>query len=224
VTDAFVQAGFERFQPGIPAEATIPWLVQRERSHLLKTIASIAGGILLTFAGLLFVASIFFVWHLEGDWWSPSAGFGSIFLWTALFVLPITFAAAGMGSGSFFEKALDGADARPYFGQSAWPELGFLLLDLANIGPTLVVFGLRRWWRRRSIGIVDRSVAARIVAMLLAADAAIPSAELIRLVGAEADKAIHLLVFLEIIDIGRTSRRVWLSGDARHELAALNPR
>ncbi len=143
----------------------------------------------------------------------------------ACYAVPITFILAGTLGGNLFDAGMERVNDTTVVGVMTQPHMAgwLMLLQIANFGPYLAVFGVRCCWQRLAIGKIDLNIAAQSVATLLAADGAVAPSMLWReKTAAEGARLTRFLRFHEIVDVSKNKDRVWICGEARKELEKVN--
>ena len=203
-------------------ERLIDLLQKREAMSRLAIIGIILGGAACTFVAMALLTVVVFAIIIRYTFSGPDIGFLDMLGRVSLCVLPFLFLYAAWRQGSFLEEGIERIDDSTVAGVWAGPYLGcaLSLLDVANIGPQLIVQGIRRWWRRRSIGPVDLDIAARAVATLAIANEGLEPNQLFP-ADQRSEKfsaALAFLFFHRIADYSSDGKKVWICSDAKKEL------
>lgn len=197
-------------------------LQRRQAMHNLSVIGTILAGAACTFIGQFLVSVVAFVFMLRWNMYEQSISFWATFACISIVLLPPAFLYAVRRQGSFLQAGMEEIDDSSLAGIWAGPYVSFamFLLDIALIGLRLIVFGIRRWLKRRSIGPVDLDIAARAVATLAIANEGIEPNQLFP-ADERSEKfpaALAFLFFYGIADYSKSGKKVWICSDVKKEL------
>jgi len=200
----------------------LPFLQKLQRVHQLQTCAALLGGLALSLAGPMFVTLCFLLFSLtlildRGFW-------GAYWIITAV-TLPVFFGFAAWLRGSVLEHMVPDGDtiSGMIFRRTVLKVL--IVLELANIGPRLVLWAVGRYRGRRRVRRMKLGRVAQCVATLSQTDGGVSPARLL-FPEESADKLEPLLAFLiyhEIVDLSKQGDRVWLTSNIRRRLEEAAP-
>jgi hypothetical protein len=192
------------------------FLKRCEQNHWSKTYMALLGGALLSMVGPLVITLSFLIISLS---LIMTYGFWLTYLIIAVISLPIMFLVARYVQGSVLEHAIGDGDSvgRGFLAR------GLIIVEIANIGPRLVLWGIEQMRGRKRMGEVETARLAEAVATLSQTDGGIPVAQLLK-PGESADHLAPLLAVLlyyDIADISKAGDRIWLSSVARQQIQAV---
>jgi hypothetical protein len=135
----------------------------------------------------------------------------------AVISLPLLFLLATLVRGSPLDAAAENS------GESfkwAFGMVPLALLEAGNIGPRLMVSGIRQWRVRRGLGAIDPN---HLVDAILRLSDCMKSVSPLAILqpGQSAnhlEQILPILLFYDIADISKTGDRVWLSSSAKRRL------
>lgn len=194
-------------------------LKKRESALRAKTTAFLVFGVPLSFIGPLFFTAVGWAFWIRAhrELYPPPYPWLTAFVIVSAVTLPLFYllARAYKGTSVLEQHAedLDTFTGRRHAG-------GLMVLELANIGPRMVMHALGTRAARRRAGDVDLQRAAEAVGTMSAVDTGISPAKLLRS-GESPDVLEPLLAFLmfhHIADISSAGDRVWLNSDVRRAL------
>jgi hypothetical protein len=193
------------------------FLKRTEQNHWSKTYMALLAGVSLSLVGPVVITFSFLIVSMS---LIASYGFWGSYLIVAAVSLPIMFLVAWRIRGSVLENAIGDGDS---IGRGILARM-LVIVEIANIGPRLVLWSIDQMRDRRRMGEVNLDRLAEAVAVLSTTDGGIPIARLLKQ-GETADDLAPLLavlLFYEIADFSKTGDRVWLSSDARRRILATN--
>jgi hypothetical protein len=200
----------------ISAERVVALLKRRESALRTKILVMLVLGVPLSFVGPFFFTFMgWAIWHENSRKPYP---FWTAFTFITLVSLPLLYLLAWILKGSILDRS---AETMSPFAQRR-TGAGLLVLDLANIGPRMVLYGMKCRSERKRCGDADIERAALAVAALSAFQTSVPPVQLLQN-GEPAEQLEPLLGFLmhhQMVDISATGDRVWLNSDLRRKLEA----
>ena len=194
-------------------------LKKREAALRAKTATFLLLGVPLSFIGPTFFTAVGWAFWIRAHpgLYPPPYPWLTAFVIISAIALPLFYVLAWSYRGtSVLEQHAEDLDTftgRRHAG-------GLMVLELANIGPRMVMHALGTRAARRRAGNVDLERAAEAVCMMSANDSAVSPAKLLR-PGEPPDvlePLLALLMFHHIADISADGMRVWLNSDVRRSL------
>jgi hypothetical protein len=148
--------------------------------------------------------------------------FWSTFLWICVISLPLLFLLAWGLKGSILEQSQDTLDTIGRYGRRR-AALPLVILEISNIGPRMVLYGIQLHRGRQNTGSVNLERAAMALHTLAMYDEGISPAKLLRPgePPAQLEPLLGFLMFHDLADISKTGDRVWLRSEAREKLSAM---
>lgn len=196
------------------------FLKRCEQNHWSKTYMALLGGALLALVGPMVITFSFLIVSMS---MIMAYGFWLTYLMVAAVTLPIMFMIARYVQGSILESHLpDGDSAVGWFFRRRIA-MFLIVLEIANIGPRLVLWGIEQMRERKRMGQADLDRLAEAVGVLSGTDGGIPTVKLLK-TGESADHLVPLLAVLlyyGIADISKAGDRIWMSSDARRRMQAV---
>jgi len=195
----------------------LPFLKKLQLAHQLQTYAALLGGILLSLLGPLVVTLSFLLFSLG---LILDHGFWGAYWIIAACTLPIFFGVAAWLRGSVLEHAVMETDSFTGIFVSRFLVKVLLIVEIANIGPRLVLWAIDRWRGQMRVRSTKLGRAAQCVAVLTKVDGGISPAKLL-FPEESPDKLEPLLAFLlyhQIVDLSKQGDRVWLVSHVRRKL------
>jgi hypothetical protein len=207
--------------PRVDPQRIVAFLQKIVSGHRNRAISLIVFGIPLSFIGPLFFTLIVFAVSARRR--GVHLHYWQAFPWVCLVTLPLLYLLAWSAKGSIFEKndSFTDYDELPGFSIRGRAAAGMMFLEIANIGPRMVLYGTKQL-RGQSSSQVDLNRAAKAVAALMMSEDGIPPAQLL-LEGEPAQNLEPILAFLmfyDLADISKDGDRVWLQTAARKKLDA----
>jgi hypothetical protein len=194
-------------------------LKKREAALRSKTAAFLVFGVPLSFIGPAFFTAVGWAFWIRAhrELYPPPYPWLTAFVIISAIALPLFYLLAWSYRGSSVleqhAEDLDTFTGRRHAG-------GLMVLELANIGPRMVMHALGTRAARRRAGNVNLERAAEAVCTMSASDSAVSPAKLLR-PGEPPDALEPLLAFLmfhHVADISSDGMRVWLNSDVRRAL------
>ena len=193
-------------------------LAQVESRHQRNAVTAIVGGSVLCALSVLILAVLWYV--IPG---TPSLGsFKDTYAVMAVVGLPLLFLLAYKLQGSVLEATVPGNDFMQNRFVARQVMLPLVMLETANAGPRLVLWGVQQVRGRGVFAAVPHARLGTALTTLLEADGSIPPAQLL-LPGEPADQLEPLLGVLllhELADLSKNADRVWATSKAKGMLAA----
>jgi hypothetical protein len=188
--------------------------------HKRLTWAALLGGGILSLLGPLVFTFLYILLALP-EKSLKEHGFWGVFGLTCAYTLPLLFLLAGTTGGSLLERFVDASDDS-FAMRMARGRVGafLLMLDIANVGPTLVREGFRRIKGESQMSRLNSNRVAMGIQTLLADEYGMSPSKLIQ-PGETADDLEPLLAFLiffHVVDLSKKGDRVWLTSRVRSEL------
>jgi hypothetical protein len=190
------------------------------RRHIIQSWAGVIGGSILALLGPMCVLLFYLIFSMS---LIASYGFWKSYSIIAGVTLPIFFLVAWRLRGSVLEHWIPDGDTLSgrFMRRTIAPAL--IILEIANIGPRLVIWGAERLLHQQKFTDAPLPRAANAIALLFKSDSGISPAALLN-PGESADLLTPLLAFLmhhQLIDISKQGDRVWLTSQARSDLQKL---
>jgi hypothetical protein len=194
-------------------------LKKREAALRAKTVAFLLLGIPLSFIGPAFFTAVGWAFWIRAHraLYPPPYPWLTAFVIISAVSLPLFYLLAWSYRGSSVleqhAEDLDTFTGRRHAG-------GLMVLELANIGPRMVMHAITTRAGRRRAGNVDLEHAAEAVCTMSATDSAVSPAKLLR--PGEPPEALEplltFLMFHQLADISAAGDRVWLNSDVRRAI------
>jgi hypothetical protein len=208
--------------PRLPTAAEVAKYVRARENRLgVTTGALLALGVPLSLIGPLLITLLVWAYAISHR---HVLHFWPTFWVVTLVSLPLMFAFAAALKGGVLDRAVDagfgGADTMIGRYAQRRAALPLVLAEVANIGPRMVVHGLRRLRERRRAGSIDIDRCAAAVVMLMKADGGVPPVQLLN-PGERPDvlePLLGVLMFHEVADVSAKGDRVWVRSDVREAL------
>jgi hypothetical protein len=189
---------------------------RKERNLKIHGMLMLLGGVPLSFVGPFVVAVFIWLVRLRGG---ADTSFWSTVGIVCLIGIPIVYLIASQVQGSILEGAADNFDTSSVGGFMAQRRAAtpLLILEIANIGPRMVLYAVRRYRERATMGSLNLERAAQLVAALGQADegihpkALLASGETL----AQLLAIVELLNFHDVVGMSKARDRIWLSSDIR---------
>jgi hypothetical protein len=145
--------------------------------------------------------------------------FWPTFIWISVISLPLLYLFAWWLKGSILESSVETLDSIGRFGRRR-VALPLVILEMSNIGPRMVLYGIKLHRGRQRIGGADLERVALAVQTLASFDEGIPPAKLLRPgePPAKLEALLGFLMFHDLADISKTGDRVWLRTETRQSL------
>lgn len=202
-------------------EPAMNYLRKLESAHRVKSILLLVFGVPLCFVGpLLFTL---FAWLSSLSRRHPwDFHFWPVFLLICVISLPILFLLAWKLKGGVLDSSAESLDSMGRYAarRVAMP---LVILEMSNIGPRMVLYGINLIRGRKNTGSVNLERAAMALHTLATYGEGISPAKLLRPgeAPAQLEPLLGYLMFHDLADISKTGDRVWLRSETREKLNAM---
>ena len=199
-------------------EPALNYLRKIESTHRLKSILLLIFGVPLCFIGpLLFT---FFAWLSSLSRRHPwNFHFWPMFLLICALLLPLLFLLAGKLKGGVLDSSAETLDSMGRYAARR-VALPLVILEMSNIGPRMLLYGIQLHRGRQNTGGVSLERAAIALQTLAMFGEGVPPAKLLRPgePPAQLEPLLGFLMFHDLADISTTGDRVWLRSETREKL------
>jgi hypothetical protein len=193
-------------------------LAKIDEQHRRKAWSALLGGTLLCGASVLILTIVYYL--LDGFAPIGGHGFGGTYGIVGAVCLPLLVLLAVKMPGSILEQTVPNSDLLQTRFIGRHLTMFLVVIEMANIGPRLTLWGVRQIRGRSAFGVVRRDRAAAALVTLAQADGSIPPAKLL-LPGESADALeplLGVLLYHDLADLSKRADRVWITTDAKRKL------
>lgn len=203
------------------SEPALKYLRKIESSHRVKSILLMVFGVPLCFVGPLLIT--FFVWLSSFSSRHPwDFHFWPAFLLICALLLPLLFLLAWKLKGGVLDSSAETLDSMGRYAARR-VALPLVILEMSNIGPRMVLYGIQLQRGRRNTGSVNVERVAMALHTLAMFGEGISPAKLLRPgeAPAQLEPLLGFLMFHDLADISKIGDRVWLRSEAREKLNSM---
>jgi hypothetical protein len=201
----------------VDSQVALSFLKHQVRLQRIKTLAAIFGGAILCLIGPLLIELFY---SLISTTLISSYGFFGTYRIIAAITLPIFFLIAYLLKGSVLENAIPDGETLSGRIMRRWIAPALIIVEIANIGPRLVLWGLSQVMGERRVHGASLPRLAKCLVTLAAIDGGISPAKL-TLPEENVDHLAAMLgfmLFYDLIDLSKQGDRVWLTSETRQGL------
>ena len=146
-------------------------LAQLEKEHRSRAWAAILGGSILCALSVLILTIVYYLF--SGFVPISGTGFKGTYATVGMICLPLLFLLAAKMPGSVLEQTVPGSDLLEgrFLGRQL--TMGLVVIEMANVGPRLTLWGIVQARARSAFGVVSRDRTAAALALLADANTAV---------------------------------------------------
>ena len=193
-------------------------LAQLEKEHRSRAWAAVLGGSILCGLSVLILTIVYYLF--SGFAPISGTGFKGTYLTVGMICLPLLFLLAAKMPGSVLEQTVPGSDLLEgrFLGRQL--TMGLVVVEMANIGPRLTLWGVVQLRARSAFGAVTRDRTAAALALLADANTAVLPVRLL-LPGEPAERLeplLGVLLYHDLVDLSKKADRVWITSEGKRKL------
>ncbi len=193
-------------------------LAKVEEIHRSRAWLALLGGSLL--CGVSVVILTIFYYLLSGFVPIGNHGFGGSYLIIGVVCLPGLFLLAAKMPGSILENTVPGSDLLQSRFIGRHLTMVLVVIEMANIGPRLVLWGGTQLRNRSAFGAVPRDRAAAALIVLADAAGGVSPAKLLRPDEPPEvlERLLGVLLYHGLADVSKNGDRVWITTAAKERI------